>query len=125
MDATEVGKRLDTALKELQEKNRHLFSTNAAERSFAARLAMYLQNAFPPDVTSIQITTAQTPQRRKRCCHQSARGNETAMESPLALPDAIVHRRGSDGPNLLVVEMKKTGSFGVASIPLKQLICGD
>jgi hypothetical protein len=28
----------------------------------------------------------------------------------LAVPDVIVHRRGHDGPNVLVLEMKKTSN---------------
>jgi len=38
MDAKDVRKRLDDALREVLESDRHLFETDASERSIAARL---------------------------------------------------------------------------------------
>jgi len=107
MDAMDMRKRLETALLELRDKDGHLFSNNVAERSFAARLAIYLQNAFPEyHVDADYNRLGDIP--KKVQLPPECEGRRDSDGKSLALPDVIVHRRGADGPNLLVVEMKKT-----------------
>src|SRR5271165_1580873 len=76
MDAKDVRKRLDDALREVLESDRHLFETDASERSIAARLecAGYRnesdQSLAVPDVivhrrgpTGPNLTTPDPPAR--------------------------------------------------------------
>jgi hypothetical protein len=107
MEADVVRARLEAALNELLAKDTHLFSTDAAERSIAARLAMYLQAHFPDHhVDADYNRLGDIP--KKVQLPPACEGRRDSDGKSLALPDVIVHRRGAPGPNILVVEIKKT-----------------
>lgn len=107
MDTDEVRNRLNNALGELVENDRHLFATDGGERSIAARLAMYLQNRFPGYKVDADYNRAGKVPKRLRVPAECA-GYRNENDESLAVPDVIVHRRGPEGPNLLVLELKKT-----------------
>lgn len=107
MDTEDVRKRLDDALRELVKIDRHLFDTNASERSIAARLAMLLQNRFPQYKVDADYNRAGEVPKQLRLPAECA-GYRDGDEKSLAVPDVIVHCRGPAGPNLLVIELKKT-----------------
>jgi hypothetical protein len=106
-NAQDVRKRLDDALREVVKSDRHLFETDAGERSIAARLAMYLQNVFPGYKVDAEYNRAGDVPKRLNLPLQCA-GYRNEESQSLAVPDVIVHRRGSVGPNPLVLELKKT-----------------
>jgi hypothetical protein len=80
---------------------------DVGERSIAARLAMYLQNGFPKYKVDADYNRAGDVPKRLNLLVECA-GYRNEDNQSLAVPDAIVHRRGSLGPNLLVLELKKT-----------------
>lgn len=106
MEASEVRNRLHAAMIELAEKEGHLFASNAAERSFAARLAMHLQALFPKHHVDADYNRVGALAKRV-LLPPECKGRRDSDGKSLASPDVIVHRRGADGQNLLVVEMKK------------------
>jgi len=107
MDEEEVRKRSDSALRKLAENDRYLLQYDLGERCIASRLAMYLQQEFPEYSVDVEYNRhGDVPKRLglpEECANYRNRNGEA-----LAVPDIIVHRRGPDGPNLLVLELKKT-----------------
>ena len=109
MDEHEVRERLEAALRRLAEADRHLLENDLSERCIAGRLAMYLQGAFPDHAVDVEYNRAgDTPKRLNlpdECANYFDRHGDA-----LVVPDIIVHQRGLDGPNLLVLELKKTSN---------------
>lgn len=107
MNAVEVRQRLEIALQEVKKSDRHLLENNVSERSIAARLAMYLQRQFPEHMVDAEYNRQGENPKRVTMPEQCA-GYRNEDKTSLAVPDVIVHRRGPTGPNLLVLELKKT-----------------
>lgn len=106
-DQADVRNRLNDAILEVVKSDRYLFETDVGERTIAARLAMYLQPAFPEYKVDTDYNRAgEMPKRLKLPPECANYRNEN--EESLAVPDVIVHGRGTPGPNLLVLELKKT-----------------
>jgi hypothetical protein len=89
------------------ENDHALLGWDLSERCIAARLAMYLQNLFPEYSVDVEYNRVgyapKTLDLPEECANRKSRNGE-----PLVLPDIIVHKRGPEGPNLLVLELKKT-----------------
>jgi hypothetical protein len=107
MNEEDVQARLALALLRIAENDRHLLVVDISERCIASRLAMYLQNEFPDHHVDIEYNRdADTP---KRLGIPEACANYVGPDGrALVVPDVIVHRRGADGPNVLILELKKT-----------------
>lgn len=107
MDPEEVRQRLLAALAELVERDSVLFTNDLSERCIAFRLAMYLQFVFPDYSIDAEYNRKgadpKTLQLPPECANY-----QTNDGAPLVVPDIIVHRRGPEGPNILVLELKKT-----------------
>jgi hypothetical protein len=87
-------------------RDRHLFENNLGERCIASRLAMHLQNAFPEHSVDAEYNRAGDIPKKLGLPPECANSQDDDGQS-LAVPDVIVHRRGPEGPNLLVLEVKK------------------
>jgi hypothetical protein len=107
MDPEEVKKRLLAPLDELSKRDSVLFTNDLSERCIAFRLAMYLQHLFPDHSVDAEYNRKGRDPKTLNLPPQCANylNNDG---SPLVVPDIIVHRRGVEGPNILVVEVKKT-----------------
>ncbi len=109
MERAEVIERLNRALGKFREIDRYLLDNDLSERCIASRLAMYLQDAFPDHDVDVEYNRAGEIAKRvplsKDCDTRKNRDGH-----PLAVPDVIVHKRGPDGPNVLVLEFKKTSN---------------
>lgn len=107
MERKEIAGRLTNALHRLVENDAHLLEFDLSERCIASRLALYLQSKFPDDVVDVEYNRdGDIPKRLglpEECANFRNRDGQV-----LAVPDVIVHRRGRGGPNLLVLELKKT-----------------
>ena len=107
MDETDLRDHLEKALRELVERDAELFTWNVSERCIAARLAHYLQNQIDDLSVDVEYNrVARTPKTLnlpEECAKTLGDNNE-----PLVIPDIILHHRGPDGPNLLVIEVKKS-----------------
>jgi hypothetical protein len=104
----EVGRRLEDALREVVRSDRYLLENNLSERCIAARLAMYLQARFPEFAVDIEYNRQGIEVKRLGDLPVNCANGRDEHGRAIVVPDVIVHRRGHDGPNLLVLELKKT-----------------
>lgn len=107
MEEEDVRTRLAAALERVAEQDRHLLEVDVSERCIASRLAMYLQEQFPEHHVDVEYNRdADTPKKLglpEECANYWDQDGRAFV-----VPDVIVHRRGADGPNILVLELKKT-----------------
>jgi hypothetical protein len=106
MKPEEVKERLLGALHTLEEQDSYLFENNLSERCIASRLAMYLQRAIPEFSVDVEYNRKGSDPKTLKLPEEC--GKRTKDGEFLVLPDIIVHRRGSEGPNILAIELKKT-----------------
>ena len=96
MQRRDVEARLAAAVKQLEQADLHLLKHDVNERTVAGRLAVYLIHQFPlHDVDAEFNRHGGEPKR---------------LGDDLVLPDILVHKRGHDLDNLLVIEMKKASN---------------
>ena len=107
MNLITVQARVDAALEAILLNDRHLLEYDVSERCLAARLSFYLQGVFPAYSVDVEYNRAGQDPKRLQIPEQCANATNDKGKA-LVVPDIIVHRRGKDGPNALVVEMKKT-----------------
>lgn len=107
MTAEEVRAKLTAAIGKLVASDAYLLEHDLSERCIASRLAIYLQQEFPDLVVDVEYNRLgahpKTLALPEECANYITKNGE-----PLVVPDVIVHKRGADGPNLLVLELKKT-----------------
>jgi hypothetical protein len=107
MKEEEVRERLQAALDLLLKYDLYLLDHDLSERCIASRLAMYLQNLFREFDVDAEYNRRgarpKSPELPEECANYTDEHGQS-----LVVPDLIVHRRGPEGPNLLVLEMKKT-----------------
>ena len=109
MEEQDVAGRLDRAVRKLNESDLYLLEKDLSERCIAARLAMYLQNEFRDHNVDVEYNRAGDVAKRVPLSQQCAKRWNREGEA-LAVPDVIVHQRGEAGPNVLVLELKKTSN---------------
>jgi len=107
MTEAEVREKLQVAAQELVAVDAHLLENDLSERCIASRLAMYLQSEFPELSVDVEYNRLgahpKTMELPEECANYMSNDGE-----PRVVPDIIVHKRGQEGPNLLVLELKKT-----------------
>jgi hypothetical protein len=109
MERDDVRRRLEAALQRLVASDAYLLTHDLGERCIASRFAMYLQETFPEHAVDAEYNRAGDTPKRLRLLEDCANYRNEHGES-LVVPDVIVHRRGRDGPNILVLEVKKTSN---------------
>jgi hypothetical protein len=95
--------RLRKALAILLARDTALLSRNAAERTVAARLALYLSALFPAYDVDVEYNRHGLDPKDVTLPITCRGGGRK-----LIVPDIIIHHRGSDDANLLVIELKKS-----------------
>lgn len=118
MDEAEVRRKLDEAIEGFLEEDLHLLENDLSERCIAARLAYHLQWEFlDHDELSVDVEYNRLGGNVKRlenlppdCRRRKNRDEPLPQGNPAVVPDIIVHQRGKDGPNVLVIELKKTSN---------------
>jgi hypothetical protein len=105
--AVQVRARLTEAVTRLNATDGYLLQNDLSERCIASRLAMYLQPLFPDHVVDVEYNRAGDIPKRLNLPDECANFRDADGRS-LVVPDIIVHTRGPEGPNVLVVELKKT-----------------
>jgi hypothetical protein len=111
MDEAEVRRILEEALQRLVVDDSHLLENDLSERCIAARLAMYMQPGFQATRWSVDVEYNRKGNTPKVLGLPKACVKKKEFEdgdNALVVPDVIVHRRGPQGPHLLVLELKKT-----------------
>ena len=94
----DVKSRLKEALCRLWQKDKYLLEKNVHEKSITSKLEDYLREHFSPEY-DVDAEYNRDGNSIKRLSPQN--------EPVIVVPDVIVHRRGCNSRNLLVIEMKK------------------
>lgn len=109
MEFEEVKQLLDAALAKAADTDRYLLEHDLSERCIASRVALHLQALFPDHFVDVEYNRVGLSPKRVGLPAECANYRNKDGES-LAVPDVIVHHRGPEGPNLLVLEFKKTSN---------------
>jgi hypothetical protein len=100
----EVIRRFDLAVAQLLRRDAYLFLHDVNERTITHKLAEYMQPLFPGwNVDCEYNRNMHTPKR----VHLPTPGDPEARCYVSTYPDIIVHHRGTNARNLLIVEAKK------------------
>lgn len=98
-----MKERVAAALEALLINDHALLERDVAERAICSRIALYLEGHFPSLAVDVEYNRRGIDPKRLLGIEECG-GNRAA----LVYPDIIVHRRGDDQENLLVVEVKKS-----------------
>lgn len=104
----EVKRAVNTALDALFVEDEHLLSANASERSLSHMLAVHLLSQFPNYQVDCEYNRDGFDVKKLMLKQRSV--DDDALDAVTVFPDVIVHRRGQQDDNVLVVEMKKASS---------------
>src|SRR5437899_3007394 len=102
MNQTEIESRLREAVELLCDRDCLLLEYDVGERAVAAKLACYLAPLFPEHDVDVEYNRHGVDPKDLDLPLDCRGGGKK-----LIVPDVIVHRRGHDQDNLLVVEVKK------------------
>ena len=106
MNEEEVRQAVSVALERVKDEDTDLLRFDVSERSITHRLGMYLQEAvgyaWDVDVEYNRIGGDETKEVPEELLTSGSQGR--------VVPDVIIHRRGSEDHNILVVEAKKSGN---------------
>jgi hypothetical protein len=106
--ANEIESRVTNALKQLIDVDNVLLEHNLNECSINHRLACYLEKEFPGWHVDCEYNKDAGKGKKLKLPKDSVNWDDTEAKS--VFPDIIIHRRGGKGPNLLVIEIKKTSN---------------
>ena len=111
MKTDEVKDYLMQATARVQKEDNHLLMIDVSERCIAARLAMYLREYFADyDVDTEYNRHGEDKKKLYDLVDKHDCSRDRGDEGQTVLPDVIVHRRGDDDSNLLIIEMKKSAN---------------
>ena len=109
MKTDKVKDYLEQATARVEAEDRHLLMIDVSERCIATRLAMYLREYFDNYNYAVDVEYNRHGEDKKQL-HDLVRKHNCSRASDdggqRVLPDVIVHRRGVDDSNLLIIEMK-------------------
>lgn len=119
MEFYQIERRLKIALDMIRVNDNYLLKEDVNERSITHKLAMYLDHTFGKayDVDCEYNRNIDHPSNQKRIMLSEYRLESdrlTIIEDVVertVYPDIIVHKRGKNTHNLLVVEVKKSSSY--------------
>jgi hypothetical protein len=113
MELIELKEKVQLALEALQRNEEYLLIKGLNERTIAAHLARYLAEQFPDyDVD---------PEYNGNV--DNIGGKKLLSGSPV-YPDIVIHKRGRNSENLLIIEVKKTINSGKQQEADEQKIIG-
>jgi len=124
----EIKQIIRRSLYQLWNKDKYLLNVNASERSITHRLAIYLREEFSDadlDVDCEYNREGDKPKKYQEIIDEINRSGIKADDTvaKTAFPDIIVHKRGINDKNLLVIEIKKLSgnAMPIDSIDEKKL----
>lgn len=108
---SDIKRRVCRAIEKLREHDVYLLTKDVNERSITHHLAIYLQQEFQR--WDVDVEYNRDLHKPKRLSVSSdIPSDDTNAET--VYPDVIVHRRGTNEDNLLVIEVKKrAGEHGL------------
>ena len=104
----EVHAAVQTAIESLSANDKHLLEADASERSLSHMLAVYLVSSFPDFHVDCEYNRDGFNVKKLMLSERCVKDDE--LEAVTVFPDIIIHKRGSQDQNLLVLEMKKASS---------------
>jgi len=115
MEFNFVKERVETAITEFINNDAYLLEVNANERSMTHRLAIYLQEQFQEWNVDCEYNRNLADAKRVHLLkeqlgieiHQIDTDDDSGQT---VYPDIIVHHRGKNEDNLLIIEAKKSTS---------------
>jgi len=112
MTRDEVDNVVRQALDELITEHAHLIEVDANERSISHFLALCLQRKISTwgSGLSVDVEYNRDGHVPKRLALPSRATSDQDTAATTVFPDIIVHERGCNSRNVLVIEMKKTDS---------------
>jgi hypothetical protein len=121
MDIDVLKQKIEISILELLEKDVFLIRHDVSERSITHKLAIYIAEQFPDyDVDCEYNSNVQNDSGKKYIylIREKAieldllkeRDGDDEFVSRIVYPDIIVHKRGLNDSNLLIVEVKKSSS---------------
>ncbi len=102
-----MRERLQAALETLVLHDSYLFEIGVSERAIMGRLTVYLTHLFPSYSVDLEYNRHGVEVKRAKVpveCANAADPDGTKI----IVPDLVVHQRGHDRDNLLVLEAKKS-----------------
>ncbi len=113
MRTDEVKDYLEQATVRVEKEDCHLLMIDVSERCIAARLAMYLREYFADYHVDVEYNRhGEDKKKLYDLLDRNDCRRDRDDEGQRVLPDVIVHQRGNDDSNLLIIEMKKSANKG-------------
>jgi len=104
----EIEEIINLAIKELIEKDKYLLEVNINERTITHRLAIYLEQYFENWNVDCEYNRNHEDIKKLKNYLKTTTTDDT--EAKTVFPDIIVHKRGTNENNLLVIEVKKSSN---------------
>ena len=108
MDFEVIKQITDTALNHLKQKDRQLLDIQVNERTISHKLAEYLQQEFSSLFVDCEYNRHDGLTKILDVPTNSVGWDD--VDSKTVFPDIVVHKRGTDEENLLVIEIKKSNN---------------
>lgn len=108
--------RVRRSIDKLRERDEHLLDVDANERSITHHLAVYLQQEFQNWNVDVEYNRSRRDAKRlsipEELSSEAEKDNVSRKDTDAVTvyPDIIVHRRGTNDDNFLVIEVKKRRS---------------
>jgi hypothetical protein len=108
MNRDEIDVLVKGAITRVVDSERELLDRNVSERALTHHLARFLRERVPrPLVVDVEYNRHGDDPKRLLLPRRNAEDDE--LRATTVFPDIIVHVRGTDDHNLLVLEVKKPG----------------
>lgn len=123
MKLYQIKRRIDIAINLLRVNDNYLLKNDVNERSITHKLAVYLEQTLGKeyDVDCEYNRNIDDPLNRKMI--DGYFRTEDFAESRGVYPDIIVHKRGRNDFNLLIIEVKKSTSRESGEFDIRKLEC--
>ena len=120
MSLEEARYKVQKALIKLRELDAFLIQANTNERTISHKLAEYLQLEFYPLKVDCEYNRHGREIKRLDVPRDNINWDET--EARTVFPDIVVHERGNDDNNFLVIEIKKSSNFRGNGFDINKLL---
>ncbi len=121
LSTEDVHRKLAAAIDDLLQVDVYLLDANCSERSLTHQLAVHLAGQFPEYQVDCEYNRDGFDVKRLELSRRDAHVADDALDAVTVFPDVVVHERGSNENNLLVVEVKKATSAANSSYDIKKL----
>jgi hypothetical protein len=106
----ELKKRVSICMSNLFEQDFHLIREDLHERTISSTLAYYLKHVFPSYNVDCEYNGNIDNQYRRKAVNMYLQGRQIKFDENVhsVYPDIIIHKRGRNDKNRLLIEIKKS-----------------